>query len=330
MKQAKMQLLALLGTLLFLLVFVLVACVVPTVPPQVASETPATAEAATGEGEEIVITHAQGETTVVKNPAVVVVFDYSVLDTLDQLGVPVAAVPQGTNIPAFLEKYKGSEYANAGTLFEPDYEKVNELQPDLIIVAGRSSTVYLELAKIAPTIDLTLQQPTFIEDFKRNLTTLGLIFGQEDEIASQLTAIDESIARVRAKAEASGATALIVMATGGEVTAFGPGSRFGLIHDVLGVAPVVAEIETETHGDAISFEFILDKNPDMLFIIDRDSATGEASESAAQIMDNDLVKATNAYTNNKLVYLEPTTWYLANAGLSSVPAMIAEVEAALE
>lgn len=282
------------------------------------------------DAEEVTITHAQGETTVALNPETVLVFDYSALDTLDQLGVEVTGVPQGTAIPPFLEKYASSDYENIGTLFEPDYEKVNDLQPDLIIVAGRSSAVYPQLSEIAPTIDLTLDQATWLQDFKYNTTTLAQIFGKEEEAESRLAEIDESIARVQGLAEASGETALITLTTGGEVTAYGPGSRFGIIHDLLGVPPVVKDVEEATHGDAISFEFILEHNPDILYIIDRDSAVGEEAQAAAEIMDNELIHATNAWANEKLVYLDAATWYLANAGLGTVPAMIAEVEASLE
>lgn len=279
-------------------------------------------------GEQITITHIHGETTLTRNPQKVVVFDYSALDTLDQLGVPVAAVPQA-NVPPFLSKYAGAEYTNAGTLFEPDYEKVNELKPDLIIVGGRSSAVYPELAKIAPTIDVTVDQTQLVESFKHNVINLATIFGKENEATSRLAAIDEAISRVKSKAATSNANALIVLTTGGKVSAYGPGSRFGIIHDVLGVTPAVADVQAETHGDAISFEFIRDKNPDILYVVDRDSATGEGTASAEQVLDNELVKATNASQNGKMVYLDPTMWYLANAGLGTMAAMIAEVEASL-
>lgn len=294
-----------------------------------ATDTEGAAEESTAET--VVVTHPQGETTVAKNPQTVVVFEYSALDTLDQLGVEVAGVPQSSVAPPFLSKYADSDaYANVGTLFEPDYEKVNDLQPDLIIIGGRSSATYPELSKIAPTIDVSVNQANFVEDFKRNMTNLGIIFDKEEEIASALAAIDESIARVQEKAAASDEKALIVMTTGGEVTAYGPGSRFGIIHDLLGIAPVVEDIEAATHGDAISFEFILEYDPDILFVIDRDTATGSATESAQQIMDNELMWETKAWTDDKITYLDPAVWYLANSGLSTVATMISEVEAALE
>lgn len=296
------------------------AAVAPTDAP---TEEPAVEEPA--EPETITVTHAQGETEVVRNPQNVVVFDYGFLSTLSELGANVAGVPQ-SNLPEFLSQY--ADVANAGTLFEPDFEMVNSLKPELIIVAGRSSAVYPDLAKIAPTIDLTIPAGDFINGFRTNTRILGEIFGQEAEVEARLAEIDASIARVNELAAESGAKALIVMVSGGEITAYGPGSRFGLIHDELGVSPVVEDIEAATHGDAISFEFVLEHNPDILFIIDRDSAIGESGEAAGQVMDNELVHATNAWKNGKLIYLDPTAWYLANTGLSTVAQMISEVEGA--
>lgn len=316
----------------------LAGCVAVAPVPQGAAGTPAAAETPNPAGEEstqaapetVTITHVQGETTVVKNPETVVVFDYSLLDTLDQLGIPVAAVPQ-SNLPPFLSKYADSEYVNAGTLFEPDYEQINALTPDLILVAGRSSGAYGELAKIAPTIDMTIDVTKFLTDYETNLRNIGLIFDREEEIEQRLAEIEASIEQVRAKASESGQKALIVLVTGGNVTAYGPGSRFGgIIHDLLGVTPVVEDIEAATHGDAISFEFILEHDPDILFVIDRDSAIGQGTVAAQQVLDNEIIHATKAWQNNKIVYLDPAIWYLANSGLRTFPQMIAEVEAALE
>ncbi|HEY0738656.1 MAG TPA: hypothetical protein VGD69_27305 [Herpetosiphonaceae bacterium] len=57
--------------------------------------------------------------------------------------------------------------------------------------------------------------------------------------------------------------------------------------------------------------------------------TGEAGQSAQQVLDNELVKATKAAQSGKMVYLEPATWYLANAGLGTLTAMVGEVATSL-
>lgn len=278
---------------------------------------------------EIDVEHAQGTTTVPLNPEVVAVFDYSVINTLDELGVSIAGLPQGS-LPPFLSKFDSDEFQNIGTLFEPDYEQVNALDPDLIIVAGRSAAVYEELADMAPTIDLTVDAEDFLNSFKERSQTLGMIFEQEDDVESALAEIDETVERIQGLAAENESRALIVMVSGGQVTAYGPGSRFGLIHDLLGVAAVEDDIEAATHGDAISFEFIQDRNPDILYVLDRDAAIGEAGEAAEVVLDNELVHSTNAWTNDAVYYLDTTTWYLANAGLGTFAEMLAEIEQSLQ
>ncbi|GJM75014.1 hypothetical protein HMSSN036_72300 [Paenibacillus macerans] len=59
------------------------------------------------------------------------------------------------------------------------------------------------------------------------------------------------------------------------MSAYGPGSRFGLIHDVFGVPAVDDTIEASTHGQSISFEYVAEKNPDYLFVVDRDAVVTE-------------------------------------------------------
>src|SRR3712207_38379 len=136
-----------------------------------------TAEAAS-ESAEVTVTHAQGETTVPVDPQTVVVFDVGVLSTLDSLGVDVAGVPEAA-YPQSLSRYAGDEYAKVGSLFEPDYEAVNALEPDLIVVGGRSAAVYPELAEIAPTIDLTVDNGDFLASFEERVTTLAEVRSEE-------------------------------------------------------------------------------------------------------------------------------------------------------
>jgi iron complex transport system substrate-binding protein len=320
------------GALLIMLALTLSACVVPAEAPA-ASEAAATTapSAAAGDAETVTVTHPQGEITLAKNPANVVVFEYSALDTLDLLGIPVVGVPQGNSIPPFLSKYQGEPYENVGSLFEPDYEKVNELQPGLVIIGGRSAATYPDLSEIAPVLDVSTTVTDVLGSMKAAWTNIGLIFDKEAEVAEHIAAIDSAVADLQAKAAASDAKALIVMVSGGEVTAYGPGSRFGLIHDLFGIKPVVEDIETATHGDAISFEFILEHDPDIIFVIDRDAALGtEGAQPAATVLDNELMHQTKAWQNDNLVYLDGSLWYLANAGLSTFQTMLAEVAAGLE
>jgi iron complex transport system substrate-binding protein len=277
--------------------------------------------AAAEQSSTITVEHAQGSTANVPvNPETVFTFDLGVLDTMDALGVEPDGVPKAT-YPEALKKYSEDRFAKIGSMKEPDFEAISEGAPDLIIISGRTAGAYEELSKIAPTIDLSLDTAKPMESFKTQTETLGRIFGKQEPVTEKLAAIDAKIEETKTKAADAG-KGLIVLTSGGELTAYGAGSRFGLIHDVLGVK-TAADIKSEgTHGQAVSFEFIKETNPDILYVINRDTATGADATASDAVLDNELVKSTKASKNGKMVALDPAGWYLVGYGLNNVQSMV--------
>src|SRR5690606_22081062 len=220
-----------------------------------------------------------------------------------------------------------------GSLFEPDYEKVNEMSPDLIIVAGRSAEVYPDLSKLAPTIDLSFQADDFVAGLEANSRVLGAIFEKEDQVETELEAIKTRVADIQEMASGI-SSGLVVMTSGGSVTALAPGNaragRGALIYQTMGIKPPLEDLETATHGEPISFEFLLEHDPEWLFVIDRDAATGtEDAQAAEQVLDNDIMHQTTAWQEGNIVYLNPFDWYIiAGAGLASMNRMLDELETA--
>lgn len=262
--------------------------------------------------EPVTVKHARGETVLKERPTRVVVFDAAALDTLDALGVEVVGVP-GSNLPDALAKYRDDRYVKVGTLFEPDYEAVAALAPDLIIIGGRSAPKYGDLSKIAPTLDLTTDAHHVLDSGKANVTTLGHIFGKQDAAAALNARTDAAVARVRAVAPGAGSV-LMIMVNGGKLSAYGAGSRYGWIYDELGLKPVVTGKEGDTHGDVISFEYILKTNPDWLLVLDRDAAIGRAATAAQAVLDNDIIAASTAAKAGHIVYLDAPRWYVLSGG----------------
>lgn len=286
---------------------------------------------ASKEEKQITIKHQLGETPVKVNPKNVVVFDFGVLDTLDALGINVAGVPKEGTVPTYLEKYKGDEYASVGTLKEPDFEKISEMQPDLIIISDRQRELYDEFQEIAPTIFLGVDYTKYMESFIENTKIIGQIFDKEEVIESKLAEIDDSIKALQDKTANMDEKALVALANEGTLSAYGPASRFGIIHDVFGVKAVDENIEVSTHGQNVSFEYIVKKDPDYLFVIDRGAVvtTGEGTTSAKQLLKNDLIEGTKAAKTDHIIYLDPNYWYLSGGGLVSVVEMVKEIEEAL-
>src|SRR5699024_4613268 len=142
------------------------------------------------------VEHASGSTEVAFNPNPTVAYDLAVIDTLHTLGVEVTGVPEGI-WPDFLKKYEDdAKYPKVGTLFEPDYEAVFALDPELIIVAGRSAPKQAELAKIAPTIDLTVVNGDLINSVKKNTNTLAAIYSKQPQAEQALAKLDSALAQI--------------------------------------------------------------------------------------------------------------------------------------
>jgi len=305
--------------------FVLSACGTSTKGTNLA-ETPANETAANSE--KITIKHELGSAVLAKNPKKVVVFDYGLLDIMDSLDIEVTGLPKAT-IPSFLEKYKDEKYANIGTLKEPDFEKVFELEPDVIFISSRTAAAYEELNKIAPTIYLPVDNTDYMASVKHNAEVIGELFDKTDEASKTLTSLKDRVATVKAKVEKIGENALVVLANDGTLSAYGAVSRFGIIHNALGFKQADENIEESTHGQTVTYEYILEKNPDNLYVIDRNQIVG-GEANAVSTLENDIVKETNAYKNGKIVYLNPEVWYITSGGFTGTSMMLDEVEASLK
>ncbi len=257
--------------------------------------------------EKVTITHEKGTVEVPKSVKKAVVFELSVLDTIDALGIEVElGLPSG--LPSYLENYQ-EKATKVGSMKEADMEKIYEFAPDVIFIGGRLAESYEELSKIAPTVYVTTGADTYLEDVKTNVTSIASIFGKEEA------------------AENSEQKALVLLANEGSLAAYGSGSRYGFIHDTLNVKQADDKIQVSTHGQEASFEYVAEKNPDMIFVIDRTAAVG-GSVKATETLNNDLVNGTNAAKNNKIVSLDSEIWYLAGGGLHSTMAMVEEIAAA--
>ena len=109
--------------------------------------------------------------------------------------------------------------------------------------------------------------------------------------------------------------ALVVLASEGELSAYGAGSRFGIIHDVYGFKQTDENLEVSTHGQSVAYEYVLEKNPDILFVVDRDAAVAAKGESTKSAIENDIINKTNVAQNDNIFYLDPEVWYLAGGGI---------------
>ncbi len=267
--------------------------------------------------------HGQ-EFEMMKKPQKIVVFDMGSLDTIHALeeSEKVVGVPQ-KNLPSYLSEFEN--VSSVGGLKEPDLEKINQLKPDLIIISGRQEDYQETLSAIAPTLYVALESGQAWEDTLKNIEQLGQILDKESEAKSHIDSLKARRDQLREKIENKEEKALITLVNEGQLSAYGSGSRFGIIHDAFGYKQADDTIEASTHGQSVSFEYVLEKNPDVLFIIDRTQAIGGDTHNN-NIESQPLIAETTAAQKERLVRLDPEVWYLSGGGIESLNRMMDDLE----
>lgn len=280
----------------------------------------------------LTIEQPQGSVTLEQVPTRVAVFDLATLDTLAALGVEVAGVPAQVG-PAHLQAFQDDKYAKVGTLFEPDYAALKALQPDLIIIAGRSRAAYDKLAEVAPTLDLTLSPDAFVDGMRANLQQLGTIFEKQQK-AQQLEAeLQQALHDVQQKTR--GLSSVTLFTINGRVMTHAPGERFGMLYELLGTQSTAKAGEAAPRGQArpeagspqalklqqaqrTRLDQALAQQPDWLVVLDRGAATGGEGQAAETLAQDAAIAATQAWQQGKVYYLDPAAWYTATGGYQSV------------
>ena len=312
-----------------MLVFTLAACTTdmadaPQTPDAVEEAAPST----------ILVEHKLGSAEIPKNPANVVSLDMAAVDTLSALGVEGVLTGVSSSPPAYLAEVVAGA-ADVGTMFEPDFEAIAELQPDVILISARSASVYDDLAEIAPVVYLNypgVDDPDIVDIVAGNVTLLGEIFGKGNEAAALVEELRTAVADA---SESIGALddrgALMLIVTGKTINAYGPEaeSRYGYVFNIFNFSSTVSQeeldVEANKHGQSISYEFIAEIDPDYIFVIDRGIVTGSAEIPASDTLDNGFVEQTKAFQNGNIVYVSPEEWYLTVGGYGSLMIIVSEL-----
>ena len=181
----------------------------------------------------LTITHELGSTTVPRHPKKVAVFDMGVLDIMNEIGADRAGGrPERCHHLLVVQIQKQDQYRrDQGT----GSGRTLQLQAGHHFHQRTAESLLLELSKIAPTVYIQIEPGRYMADLEKNVTDVGRIFGKEDVAARKMDDLKKQIANARAVAANSNDKALILLTNDGSMSAYGKGSRFGLIHDVLGI-----------------------------------------------------------------------------------------------
>ena len=231
------------------------------------------------EPETVTITSLDGngeetELEVPYRPERVAILDMPSLDIIDSLGEGDCVVGSADTSLDYLQDYvTNEEVANLGTIKEADLEAVMACEPEVIFIGGRLASVYDDLSAIAPVVYLSADvEKGVVESVRDNASTIASIFGKEDEVNGLMAGFDERIQELASFAE--GKTAIVGLCTSGGFNILGNDGRCSMISNEIGFENVGldANVDTSTHGNEASFEFVVERIQECIFVMDRDAA----------------------------------------------------------
>ncbi|MEW1835568.1 ABC transporter substrate-binding protein [Microbacterium sp. NPDC079995] len=290
------------------------------------------------ETETVVVEDNHGEQIVTTPPQRVVATDNRTIAMLDAWGIDIVGAPLDI-FPDGLSFKDDSAVANLGNHNEPDLEAVVAADPDLIVNGQRFSSYYADFRTLVPDAAIVEFDPRegepLDEELRRQVTSLGEIFGKQDEAAALVADFDAAIERVRAAYDDT-ETVMGVITSGGEINYAAPttGRTLGPVYDILGLTPSLeSDGSTDHQGDDISVEALAAADPDWFLVMDRDAAVSVNTDEA-YTPANDVIAGSEALQNvtavreGNIVYM-PQGTYL-NEGIETYTTFFEDLADALE
>jgi len=271
------------------------------------------------------------------NPRKVVTFSWGVADIfnyfgLDKVGIEKLGLPTETsNIPNLIGKLNDIDYITTGTLHIINYNAIDLLNPDLIILDGRTASEYEHIKENYPNVNVLDASSTnySLEQQKSIFNNLGKIFPSiKDGLNEEINEFELAFADISAKAKTF--NAMFLMLNGSKLSDFShEQSRYGSLFNEFGF--LVARLENSTeitgsHGREIGFEAINEINPQVIFLMDRASVV-EGSSSDKSFLEDPILSDVYAIKNNLVFYLNAEAWYTVTGGISATKQMIKDVSA---
>ncbi|MCL2195081.1 MAG: ABC transporter substrate-binding protein [Oscillospiraceae bacterium] len=299
-----------------------------------------------------------------QNPSVVAIYDNGILDMLynvgfENTGIETLIIPNPAGLPDILSWYREQyelrgageiNVINGGTLFYVDWDVLDIVTPELVILGARSFGMNAAGDRLSPEdnaqfradteeryadttfIRLTIhvQEADLLNDMRFNANVLGQIWPDTAPLfASLINEVETEMAEIAAITSASDMEAVFVMMTTPDsFSVFLANSRKGFFFDEFGFNPLELDIAalTDQHGMDARAEFLLAHNPDVIFLLDRTEPETGNGAGAQAFMNDPMIQRTAAYENGHIYAgLPMAEWYTVVGGISSARRMIADV-----
>lgn len=281
--------------------------------------------------------HNQGHLQLEQTPKKVISFELAHLDTLNSLGIEPIGVPQSV-YEGVLEKYAQSP--TVGTLFEPDYEQLQALAPDLIIAGGRSAAAIPELKNIAPTISFDTDPNAFLDSIKSSSMNIAQAWGKTEKAQQLINNLEQNVQHLRKINQ--GKSGVLLFTINGRLIPHAPGDRFGYVYELSGLTPVLPartqdelkqsrpkagtpEARAAAEKTALELSAIARTDPDWIIMLDRGAINGAEKTAARTLAAHPELGQSTAFQQGNVYYADPNSWYIVTGGLNNLTNITADM-----
>ncbi|WP_409344719.1 ABC transporter substrate-binding protein [Paenibacillus sp. MBLB4367] len=250
--------------------------------------------------------HAMGETVIPAKPQKVVTLQY--VSQMLSVGLKPIAAPDHV-LEDMGDAVKGIE--SLGNAENVNFEKILQLQPDLIIAGDAEQDVYDKLSKIAPTVVV----PWMNYDVSGHVKVIGDILNRQKEAEAWQKAFDAKVQEAKKQIEGKigqGKTFAIYNIRPKEIYVYGVRNLGFTIYKALGLTPpepVKKEIEKDPNfwAKPVSLEVLPEYSADYLLVatfLDDDSKKNLESIKKSALWAN-----LPAVKNNHVYELDLNRWF---------------------
>lgn len=209
---------------------------------------------------------------------------------------PTGAITVAGEFPDIYANVMGNT-ESIGEKQEPNFEKILELQPDVILGTTKFPEEVVEkLEKIAPTILVS----HISSDWEANLNLMGELAGKEEQADQVLETYKADIetAKNSLTETLSGQKVAAIRLRGGQMFVYPQDVFFNaVLYNELGLE-VPEEVEKAEAQEAISVEQLADMNPDYVFMQILEGENQENNEAFEDIKNNSIIQNVEAFKND--------------------------------
>lgn len=304
---------------LALAMILIAACNTPAAAPASASAAPtatvapsATPVASPTEAACREVEHALGSSCIPADPQRVVTLgcqtslEYAVALGLPLVGYDVSPFPP--EIPPYVDASAVAGATPVGSCFEPDLEKVQPLEPDLIIYTFDAGN-YPQVSAIAPTVVLQAGYTSYRDDF------LGAaeLLGRTEQANAHLADLDTRIVALRDKlAPKLGSKTVSVFNTGtdGKARIASTGTYQGELLAELGIERPESQVADDRIEIGLEQIGLLDADVGFATFGFTDPSTAEAAEATKkQYLENPLWKTLKFVQDDQLYEMDRAVFF---------------------